>query len=88
MCVLRVIVWPETWSLSMACVVGVPCVCTFDRHIICMCSRNTQEPSLLSERAAQRAHELGRAVSPAAPAHGRRGGPDRNRPRATLDEGR
>ena len=55
MCVLRVIVWPETWSLSMACVVGVPCVCTFDRHIIYMCSRNTQEPSLLSERAAARA---------------------------------
>ena len=43
---------PETWpvSLSMACVVGVPCVCSFDRYIIYACSHNTQEPSLLSAR--------------------------------------
>ena len=84
MCVLRVIVWPETWSLSMACVVGVPCVCTFDRHIIYMCSRNTQEPSLLSERAAARARARKSGLSGLAAG----GGPDRNRPRATLDEGR
>ena len=81
MCVLRVIVWPETWSLSMACIVGVPCVCTFDRYIIYMCSHNTQEPSLLSERAAARARARKSGLSAG-------GGPDRHRPRAILDEGR
>ena len=84
MCVLRVVMWPETWSLSMACFVGAPCVSTFDRYIIYACSRNTKEPSLLSQRAAARAHELGRAVSgPAAVPTGI----DRERPSTRAGEG-
>ena len=84
MCVLRVIVWPETCSLSMACFVGVLCVCTFDRYIIYMCSRNTQEPSLHSERAAARArarsHRAGGGVQTQT-------GIDRERPSTRDGEG-
>ena len=87
-CTVRVVMWPETWSLSMACFVGAPCVSTFDRYIIYACSRNTNRAFLaLRARRSARTSSEDESGSPRAGAGGR-GGPDSTRPRATLDEGR